>query len=131
MLTALLVTTLLALTPPPEPPSKDAPPTGCMEPFEKTPKFCDGRVYPAGGGGHISWTAYCTTAEPEIVKGHYMKRCGRANYKPLKTMHDWRFPKDEATKIVSVAAADQEGPWTTCKVPEGANTVVMLIHLPR
>ena len=98
----------------------------------KGPKhFCDGRVYPAGGRGHIHWDAYYSTRPVEVAVAHYMKVCGRENHKGAGKEHSWSFPLGRPTAVLSVSPHTAKGPWYTCKLPKKARSIILISHFPR
>lgn len=131
MLTSALLLLTLAATPPPTPPPSKEVPAGCLAAYKGSTHFCDGRVYVGAKKGHISWDAWWTTDTPKAARAHYLKTCGAGNHEGGTEDH-WRFPKETPRTVLSLSAPGGKAvPWSRCKLPEKARTVILISRFPR
>lgn len=101
-----------------------------MAAYTPSTSFCDGRVYPEGGRGHISWEAFATAAAPEVVIADTLARCGKANHDDTADRQIWRFPVADPKAVVSVSPAAAEGPWSRCEPAAGTKTIIVVSRFP-
>lgn len=102
------------------------------DPYPASQRFCDGRVYPQGGGGHISWESFATADPPATVIAHYEKVYGTGNREMIGDEAVWRWPADRPHRVLSVAPSSAPGPWRSqgCALPGSAATVITISEMP-
>ncbi|MCA9519978.1 MAG: hypothetical protein KC609_03360, partial [Myxococcales bacterium] len=105
-------------------------PVGCLEPLGGAKRFCDGRVYPQGQLGHITWFAYHSPLTPAQLAARYLKACGRTNLEQQGTSYVWRFPVTRPTAVLSIGPTAERGPWYRCKLPASARSILSISHFP-
>lgn len=89
--------------------------------------FGQERVY-SQDGKEITWDGFYSDDAPSAIVSFYKERLGELGFEATADGATWRFPPDDATKVLSIMPVSAAGPHTVYResIPVSALSVVIV-----